>query len=191
MAVALVAVAAKGLVLKTAKDSVTGCILLSSAALSIMFAAPWLFPALILGGGAVTLLQNTLAKRDMAMPVCLSAPCRLPDSSLLDACTFNSPPAKRLCPGSLRQSANMQSWCAPAQAAPADDGVASCGLSRVGGFLLLLFWAALLATALTLRALADYSNHYAQPLHWCAPVLSRIGAAQWCFRRLRHATCVA
>ena len=69
MAVALVAVAAKSLVHKTVHDRTTGLILLASAAISFVFAAPWLFPALIVGGGAVTLVQNSVAKRDMGLAV--------------------------------------------------------------------------------------------------------------------------
>ena len=69
VAVALVAVAAKGLISKAGKDRLTCAIMVASAAVSFIFAAPWLFPALILGGGAVTLLSNSLSKVDMALPV--------------------------------------------------------------------------------------------------------------------------
>ena len=69
MAVALVAVAAKGLISKVAKDALTTTILVASAAISFVFAAPWLFPALIIGGGLVTWSHNTLKKVDMALPV--------------------------------------------------------------------------------------------------------------------------
>lgn len=80
MAVALVAVAAKGLVTKTAKDSLTVFIMLTSAALSFTFEAPWLYPALIVGGGLTTLIRNACIHRNMALPVrllisVLSAAC--------------------------------------------------------------------------------------------------------------------
>ena len=70
-AVALVAVAAKSLIAKTAKDQLTTFILLASAALSFVFSTRWLFPVLLTGGGLMTLLANTLKKTDMAMTVCL------------------------------------------------------------------------------------------------------------------------
>jgi chromate transport protein ChrA len=68
-AVALVAVAAKGLIAKTAKDRLTSFILLTSAALSFVFQASWLFPVLIIGGGFATLVYNTWIHKDMALPV--------------------------------------------------------------------------------------------------------------------------
>jgi hypothetical protein len=49
---------------------------------------------------------------------------------------------------------------------PSDDGVVTFGMSRVGGFLLLLVWANVLVGGITLRAMTSYSNHFAQPLHW-------------------------
>ena len=76
VAVALVAVAAKGLVTKTAKDTLTVFIMLISAALSFTFQAPWLFPVLIVSGGLATLVHNAYIKKDMALPV--RAPDALP-----------------------------------------------------------------------------------------------------------------
>lgn len=69
--VALVAVAAKGLVGKAIKGPLTSLILLASACISYMFSAPWLFPALIVGGGFITLAYNTLLSHaSMALAVC-------------------------------------------------------------------------------------------------------------------------
>jgi chromate transport protein ChrA len=57
--VALVAVAAKGLVGKAVQGPLTSVILMMSACISYMFEAPWLFPALIVGGGLITFTSNT------------------------------------------------------------------------------------------------------------------------------------
>jgi hypothetical protein len=57
--VALVAVAAKGLVSKAIKGPLTSMILLASACISYMVSTAWLFPALIVAGGVATLLVNT------------------------------------------------------------------------------------------------------------------------------------
>lgn len=68
--VALVAVAAKGLVGKAIKGPLTSTILLMSACISYVFSAAWLFPALIVGGGLVTLLFNTFVTHaSMALAV--------------------------------------------------------------------------------------------------------------------------
>jgi hypothetical protein len=69
VAVALVAVAAKGLIAKTAKDRLTVFIMLTSAALAFTFEAPWLYPALIIGGGLATLVHNAYIHKNMALPV--------------------------------------------------------------------------------------------------------------------------
>lgn len=67
--VALVAVAAKGLVNKAIKGPLTSAILLLSACISFVYSAPWLFPALILAGGCVTLAVHTVQGRRMALAV--------------------------------------------------------------------------------------------------------------------------
>lgn len=67
---ALVAVAAKGLVGKAIKGPLTSVILLASACVSYVFSAAWLFPALIVGGGLVTLSANTFSHASMALAVC-------------------------------------------------------------------------------------------------------------------------
>ena len=68
MAVALVAVAAKQLVSKTATDKLTTLVVLVSAVFSFAFQLSWVFPVLIIGGGLATLLYNTLSRKDM-LPV--------------------------------------------------------------------------------------------------------------------------
>ena len=69
MGVALVAVAGKGLVVKATKGPLTSAILLMSACLSYVFSAPWLFPALIIGGGLITLTSNSFSHASMALAV--------------------------------------------------------------------------------------------------------------------------
>lgn len=66
---ALVAVAAKGLVAKAVKGPLTSVLLLLSACISFVFSAPWLFPALIVAGGCVTLAVHSFHGRHMAMAV--------------------------------------------------------------------------------------------------------------------------
>lgn len=83
--VALVAVAAKGLVSKASKGPLTSIILLLSACISFIYSAPWLFPALILAGGCVTLAVHTLKGRRTAMAV------RRPSSHPLPAPTRAAP----------------------------------------------------------------------------------------------------
>ena len=68
MAVALVAVAAKQLVGKTATDKLTTLVVLVSAVFSFAFQLSWVFPLLIIGGGMATLLYNTLSRKAM-LPV--------------------------------------------------------------------------------------------------------------------------
>lgn len=65
--VALVAVAAKGLVSKACRDPLTSIICLASAVISTTATASWLFPVLIVGGGCVTLAVNSARGTDMAM----------------------------------------------------------------------------------------------------------------------------
>jgi chromate transporter len=47
-----------------------------------------------------------------------------------------------------------------------EEGILTLGLSKAGGFLLLLFWLVTLITAVVLRSVTSYSNHFVQPLHW-------------------------
>jgi chromate transport protein ChrA len=74
VAVALVAVAGKSLIKKTAQDKLTTFVLVTSAACAFVFQASWVFPALIVGGGLTTLGYHTARKKDMAMPVRCAAP---------------------------------------------------------------------------------------------------------------------
>lgn len=46
------------------------------------------------------------------------------------------------------------------------DGVVSYGMSRPAGAALLAFWFAMLAGAVAVRRLTDYSEHAVQPAHW-------------------------
>jgi chromate transport protein ChrA len=69
VAVALVAAAGKSLIAKTATDRLTTFILVMSAAAAYVLTASWVFPALIIVGGATTLLYNTTTRRDMSMSV--------------------------------------------------------------------------------------------------------------------------
>lgn len=84
---ALVAVAAKGLIAKVAKDALTTTILVASAAISFVFAAPWLFPALIVAGGLITWGHNVLRKVDMSLPV-RRLSCMLPRELRLCVLTY-------------------------------------------------------------------------------------------------------
>lgn len=75
VAVALVAVAGKQLIKKTATNRLTTFVLVASAALALTCSQSWIFPAVIVGGGVITLVHNSFKKVDMAPEVCRSLIC--------------------------------------------------------------------------------------------------------------------
>jgi hypothetical protein len=52
------------------------------------------------------------------------------------------------------------------QAFQAAEGILSYGMTRTSGVVVLAAWLLILVCAMVMRAATDYSDHYAQPLHW-------------------------
>jgi hypothetical protein len=116
---------------------------------------------------------------------------RVPLLSLCSLCLLQSQPRMPLVPSSHHPPAvtlstttdlSLPVLCAPSLmslaqftlhfrqlpdlAQETNDGIESFGMSRVAGSILLLVWLVVLVGATTVRAITDYSDHFAQPLHW-------------------------